>query len=33
VKWNDCVGANGAFLKGDLAALKAARERIAAGQS
>jgi hypothetical protein len=31
LRWNDYVGATEAFLKGDLDALKAARERIAAG--
>ena len=31
VRWNDYVSANEAFLRGDLDALKAARERIAAG--
>jgi tRNA A-37 threonylcarbamoyl transferase component Bud32 len=31
LRWNDYVSANEAFLKGDLDALKAARERIAAG--
>ncbi|MCI0537500.1 MAG: protein kinase [Verrucomicrobiales bacterium] len=31
VKWNDYVAATEAFLKGDLAALKTARQQIAAG--